>query len=108
MEKNKHDQLIPNRKNITIIKQLNICIIFLKIITIADMTHIDGKTITKQAYKGQRDNTRTSVWTWPNQGAIEQKGWDIWKKALDKSILKKNILYLKEPLGKWIAKSQDL
>ena len=62
------------------------------------MTHIDGKTITKQAYKGQRDNTRMSVWTWPNQGAIEQKGWDIWKKALDKSILKKKTLYLKEAL----------
>ena len=72
------------------------------------MTHIDGENITQQAYKGQRDNTRTSVWTWPNQGAIEQKGWDIWKKALDKSILKKKTPQLKYPLGKWIAKSQDL
>ena len=73
-KKNKHNKLIHNRKNITIMKQLNIYRMFLKIVTIANMTHIDGKNITIKSYKGQRDNTRTSVWIWPHQGAIEKKG----------------------------------
>ena len=89
-------------------KQLNICRIFLQTITVANIFNTDGKSIIKQLYKGQRGNTRTSAWTWPNQGAIEKKGWEIWGRALDKSILIEKTLQLQEPLGKWIVKSPDL
>ena len=33
---------------------------------------------------GQQNNTRTSAWTWPKQGKIDEQGWEIWKTSLEK------------------------
>jgi hypothetical protein len=81
------------------IYKLNICRMFLQVITIAEITTGDGTRITHDAWTGKKDTNRKTTYLWPFQPIPPPSFWDIWKKALASLCGRQYVLTV--PLGKW-------
>jgi hypothetical protein len=62
--------------------RLNRCRLFLRVVTLADISSADGKMITHDAWHGRLDTTRPQYFSWPNQGNPAPRDWNLWRKAL--------------------------
>ena len=81
--------------------QINICHLYLQVISLSDICKGDGIQVTTQTIKGKKDNTRVSKWKWLDIPPPPPTFWKIWRKALSKQFLMDGSRYLKEKLGKW-------
>jgi hypothetical protein len=61
------------------LRQLNMCRIYIRVISIADITDFDGTRIKQTSYDGKRDDTRHTT-RWPNQQQHTKGGWHIWQR----------------------------
>jgi hypothetical protein len=81
------------------LRQINMCRIYLRVISVSDITDFDGTRITKSSYYGTRDDTHPTTW-WPNQQRPTKRGWCVWQRFL-LSISDHNC-YLLQTLGNWL------
>ena len=61
----------------------NECRMFLQVMNLSEITTVDGKKITDQAWNGQIQDNRVNNYQWP--GAPKQLSklhWRIWRKAI--------------------------
>jgi hypothetical protein len=66
--------------------RLNLCRLFLQVLTISDVTSGCGTKITKAAWNGDRDTTRTSCYQWPSQGPPRIQDWILWRTSLKRAL----------------------
>lgn len=84
---------------------INRCRIFLKAITIADITTSDGKKIRRNVWEGQANEDK--YWerhqlNWPQQGRPSNSDWQHWRSALKCLLIPYTATrYLSSPLGEW-------
>ena len=87
------------------LRSINRCRIFLKALTIADITSADGKTIRKNVWEGKANvdkHLARHQLQWPQQRQPSRTDWQHWRAAL-KSLLTPYTAtkYLRSPLGPW-------
>jgi hypothetical protein len=80
------------------VKMINLCRIFLKAKTVADIATADGKHIQPSVLRGDSHTTSTSNRLWPCQTNPGKKSWKAWD-ALMKLIAPAS--KLRKPLGSW-------
>jgi hypothetical protein len=79
-------------------RQINACRIFLRVISLSDITSFDGKRITQAAYDRMRDPIQSKI-RWPNQQRPPKYWWDTWRNFL--LLLSDANRFLLQPLGDW-------
>jgi hypothetical protein len=79
--------------------QINMCRIFLRIISVSDTTDLDGTHIKQTSYDGFRDDAHSTI-RWSNQQRPTKGFWGIWQRFL-LSISDSN-RYLLLTLHKWL------
>jgi hypothetical protein len=80
-------------------KILNACRIYLKAITLSDITSADGTYILDEAKSGAGIPHRRSSLDWPEQGKPMKKEWEMWAEALSSLDRKKKLINL---LKRWL------
>jgi hypothetical protein len=83
------------------LQRLNRCRLFLQVLTISDITTGCGTKITKAAWNGVRDTTRTSSYQWPSQGIPSALDWVLWRQSLTTVLRLQSGTQLIRPLGHW-------
>jgi hypothetical protein len=78
---------------------LNTCRLYLKVITLSDITSAGGTYILQKAKSGTPIQGLTSNLDWPNQGKPTYRSWMLWRQLL--SMLEERGKLI-QPLGKWI------
>ena len=89
------------------LKQLNLCRLYLRVITLSDICECNGLTITRQCWEGIRPINTTQLW--PNQAKPPSSHWTTWRKFLARCYLnddditrkKRQELQLAYPMGQW-------
>lgn len=67
---------------------LNICRIILHSVTLADISTVDGKAITLDAWQGRRDPLSGTEYSWPQvQRRLLSHHWELWWKAIRQCFL---------------------
>jgi hypothetical protein len=61
--------------------EIDICRLFLQVISISDICDTDGIRITQQAYDGTFVQNRTNI-HWPTQHHPSKGGWRTWRRFL--------------------------
>ena len=84
-----------------ILAQLNRCQIWLKVITLSDITDVSGHALCPYTASGFRHPQRPSVYNWRNQSIMNNKSWRTWKSCV-KNTFTHNGKHLKRPLGNWL------
>ena len=79
---------------------LNRCRMYLQVLWLSDIVSADGLMVTELAWKGQRDSTRNSTYSWPLQGNLAAHGWATWKATLQSHWCTQG-RQLRQPLGAW-------
>ena len=84
------------------LRDLNKCRLHLKVVTLADIFEANGKTITTQAWNGDKMmETRKNI-IWPDQPRPIGTQWTLWRSFLRKALLLNNkIAPETHALGKW-------
>ena len=89
----------------TRLARLNECRMWLKAITVADITNADGRTITLNLWNGICDQYRCNDFLWHRlQTNLGYNHWIIWRSALSECLLwgsSFNDRRLRLPLGNW-------
>ena len=89
----------------TELNKLNKCRIYLKVITVADITSGDGRTICGQSLNGIRDPHRPRRFKWPIQSLPQRSSWTLWKKAIFQTLSCTELHpVLPTKLGKWYCR----
>ena len=90
------------------LRRLNLCRLYLQVVTTSDIVTADGETITQAAWEGTADNcaARPSI-EWPNQGRPGPSDWLRWQAALTKTLRLSANRRLGEPIGIWNDKDSD-
>jgi hypothetical protein len=87
--------------------RLNLCRLFLEVLTISDITTGCGTEITKAAWNRDRDTTRTSFYQWPSQGPPSIQSWVPWRTSLTKVLCLQSANRLMSPLGQWLPAEEQ-
>jgi hypothetical protein len=66
------------------LKRINACCLFLQVLTLTDICHGSGNTISVNILRGTRHEDRRSRYTWPNQSRPSENAWKIWNHTLRK------------------------
>ena len=84
-------------------KSVNRCRIYLKALTVADITGADGKYISHQIFWGQRvvNSTRSHL-NWPVWECPSKQDWRIWRRSLQQALCSNSSRKLRLALGHWI------
>ena len=85
------------------IKPFNRCRLFLKAISLSDITTGDGSLITNEAWKGHQLTSQSRSYTWPKWNRPNSYHWNIWRKCLGILFTNGSTQRLSQPLGKWYA-----
>ena len=84
------------------LQEINMCRLYLQVVTLADITEGNGNHITTYAAEGERDLSRISKWKWPNIPYPPSSAWAKWRGAINATFLSGNTRSLTRPLRKWI------
>ncbi|WP_317202409.1 hypothetical protein, partial [Janthinobacterium sp.] len=85
-----------------ILKRLNVCRLFLKVVTVSDISTGCGRYISTPGWKGEVDFTRAERYDWPYQGEPCARDWDFWRNALLKALCSRQRV-LQRRLGRWLS-----
>ena len=89
-------------------RDANKCRIYLRAVSIADITTGDGKRISDFAMKGYQNNRQTrSDIEWPLWGKPAEKEWKSWCKAIRLAYCTRKEGELDKPLGAWTETISD-
>jgi hypothetical protein len=77
---------------------LNYCHLHLQVNTLAEIVTADGRYITRAAWDGRRDPTRSNRYHWPEQKRPADSHWDTFQTALCKTFKCSKLRFLDEPL----------
>jgi len=91
---------LPDR----IMRILNRCRLYLRVLTLSDITSADGTYILPSAKRGEEAPYRKSDLIWPMQGKPAQSDWNIWAQELS-SLEEKGSLW--KPLGAWLSRTHQ-
>lgn len=82
---------------------LNRCRMFMKVVTLSDISSGDGKRILGGYFSGECRNDR-SQYEWPPQAKPDRSIWELWQSALETcfSTNKNGYLPADNHLGKWL------
>ena len=86
------------------LKAINNCRIYLQAITLSTITGRNGLQLSAESYMGKRNPDRCSKWRWPALPSPPKSSWNLWRGALDTTLLRHDRRYLKFPLGPWTRK----
>jgi hypothetical protein len=87
---------------------INQCRMFLKVITLADITTANGKSLHPWSYKGIQRQPHLHRYHWPRQPKkLSEAHWQLWRKALDDcfrpSYATARDMHLHHPLDDWLV-----
>jgi hypothetical protein len=72
---------------------------------LSEITTVDGKRITKQAWKGIKDDNGINNYQWPRAPkALSKLHWQLWRKAIQQTFvdpMKTQTRELPIPLHEW-------
>jgi hypothetical protein len=82
---------------------INRCRLFLKVMTLSDITNGNGMLLREGALKGEMIELNNSYYGWPRQERPGISSWRIWRKAIKLTFLRQVNLHLKPEytLGPW-------
>jgi len=80
------------------LKSINLCRLYLQVITVSDITNATGDRLLASAMAGFRDNQRTSTLLWPDIPQPPSSHWNTWRVFLQFFSRGSN---LKQALGPW-------
>ena len=83
------------------IAAINRCRIYMRAITLTDISNGTGSFVTRDAYEGKRDPHRNSTWIWPNQEKPPRKDWKLWRDAIEIIWTQTGTRRLRQELGEW-------
>jgi len=86
---------------------LNKCQLWLKVITLADITNGQGRELLTLMLMGSNEIVLPTCWQWLQQRRPSQKGWSLWCKAITTCILTCSNTKLTYPLGMWTDSLAD-
>ena len=90
------------------IKMINYCRLYLRVITVADISNANGTAIEPGMYKGQPTAINvTSNWYHVHQARPGPRAWAVWKAAC-RIISTRNNQVLHRRLGNWIVPASKL
>jgi len=92
------DYFVSLRLTPNIMRILNSCRLFLQVITVSDISSVDGKYILPQVKAGVPIPYRNSTLEWPIQGRLLPSEWSIWRNHLAYLEDKGRLI---TPLGAW-------
>ena len=72
------------------LKRINACRLFLQVLTLTDICHGSGNTISVNILRGTRHEDRRSRYTWPNQSRPSEKSVENLESHSSESILLKS------------------
>jgi hypothetical protein len=81
------------------LRQISRCWIYLRVISVLDITYFDGTIVLHTCYDGLRSVDNTTI-LWTNQQRPTKGGWTIWRELL--LSISDNNRYLLQPLGDWL------
>ena len=89
------------------LKLLNECQMFLEVITVADITVMDGSKIHSAVYQGERQESSLHNYKWPRHPpTLTHFHWSLWKEALQDTLMSPyssaNNPTLRQPLGRFL------
>jgi hypothetical protein len=93
------------KPSINQIKALNRCRLYLKVITLSDITTADGSRLLISARRGNIITSRTSQLLWPAQGKPTRADWTVWTSFLAHLEINGK---LSQPLGEWKNHSHQI
>jgi hypothetical protein len=83
------------------LKTINACRIYLKVITVSDITSTNGLDIIPSMLNGHRNPSFHNTLKWPTQKKPSQEYWTLFKHCILDTYCKPNSYRLKRPLGAW-------
>ena len=95
------DVFISHIRDPKTLYMLNACRIYLQVLSIADITSLDGTFLLSNIHEGE--NYRTSTLRWPTQ-KIPRTWWSVWSSNLTTYIAP---LVHRNPLGNWTHSSHQ-
>jgi hypothetical protein len=93
------DCAIQHRYSTYHLRQLNMCKIYLQVITLSDITSANDKIILQGSLFGDKEFDRPSTLLWPFQPCLPESAWNTWRIFLQHFHVNGR---LKEPLGQWL------
>jgi hypothetical protein len=88
------------------LEAINQCRLYLQAYHISDIATASGKLLSAHAWEGTaRQDGTTTTYKWPYQGPPSRGAWNIWRQALQKTVLSRG-RRLKHNIGIWLR--QDL
>ena len=102
-----HDQFLMEnftrlRPHSSVLRQANICRLWLKVLRISDIASGDGKTILEQYWLGTQPSTINDMYDWPSVGEPSSAAWRAWHRLLSFLVHGPSHSLL-QPLGHWTA-----
>ena len=99
------DEIHKWTKSSTQLSRINACRIYLRVITVADITDPTGKYINPSAMTGRTNPNRSKLF-WPRQSYPSEQCWALWRKAIKDILLFQNKypFEVKQPLEAWTRK----
>jgi hypothetical protein len=94
------DYFIMNKYKPKELALLNKCRVYLKVISLADITSADGEQIMPSYKLGLLSQDRKSTLNWPTQQRPGRESWKLWQNALQ---LLETGSRLTHPLANWVA-----
>ena len=86
--------------------KLNRCRLYLKVMTVSDITTSCGQYITAAAWHGRQSQTGRNTEEWPKWGRPTLQSWSLWRSALIRTLCN-NSRRLHKPLGSWIKQPEN-
>ena len=99
-----HSKLLTNREKLIV----NRCRLFLQVLTLADISTGDGTKVAHSYYTGVGEDSRSSRYSWPEQGQPSRAEWKIWIKCVDMIWAPEPRQTFTRPLGAWTNTSHHL
>jgi len=82
------------------LESINICRLYLQVITLSNVVAANGQTILPSYKAGHRLSSRVSKLSWPVQGRPPNTEWKVWASHLDELEKYGRLI---QPLGAWVA-----
>jgi hypothetical protein len=91
------------------LEKLNLCRMWAKVITLANITTGDGKHLTQECKEENVTSNCHHSLTWPKAGQPDRTCWKLWTKAIDECFLRADDRHERQsqPLGAWTQLPKD-
>ena len=83
-------------------RAVNRCRLFLKLLTVADLTTGDGQEVDEAMLRGKTSHGRVRDIKWPTQGKPSTHDWKCWRRVIRQTLCKNRVSRLEQTLGQWI------